>query len=136
MSSKTECSVHVFTDIVRYLEQIPSLAAAYVFGSAARGTMKQTSDIDIALLFSNATTIPDRLHLMVDLSRIAERNVDVIIMNDASPMLYHEIISTGKLIFEKDKLFRIVREVKNYKMYADYQHIHSIYMKVMRSQYG
>lgn len=124
-------------DILRYLDNVPNLMAAYLFGSACKGTMKKTSDIDIALLFSETheNTI-DLLQLMVDLSRISGRNVDIIIMNTASPLLYHEILATGKLIYERDRLFRILSVVRNRRLYFDYQYIHSIYMKGMRARYG
>jgi|GEM_PF-6846331 len=36
--------------VVMYLQQCPDVAVAYLFGSYARGTERQGSDIDIAVL--------------------------------------------------------------------------------------
>ena len=134
--SKAETEKGVVS-IIGYLNDIPGLAAAYLFGSAAGGNVSQHSDIDVGLLFLETTAgHPDRLDLMTELSRTAGRDVDVIIINEASPMMYHEILSTGRLLLEKNRLFRIRREVQNRRNYADYCHLHSIYMRAMRKRYG
>lgn len=129
--------IEKINEIISYLEKVPNLIAAYLFGSACKGTMKKSSDIDIALLFSDFTTEKvDRLQLMLDLSRIAGRDVDIIIINNSSPLMYHEILRTGKIIYERDSLYRIQSQVRNQKLYSDYQRIHSIYMKGMMARYG
>lgn len=124
-------------NILLELRDIPGVDAVYLFGSSVNGKITGSSDIDLAILFSENKTVDiDRLDIMSRLSSAAGRDVDLVILNDASPLLYHEILSTGKLIFENNREYRIQREVKNRKLYEDYRHIHSIYMMGMRKRHG
>lgn len=123
-------------NILLELRDIPGVDAVYLFGSSVNGKMTGSSDIDLAILFSeNKIMDIDRLDIMSRLSSAAGRDVDLVILNDASSLLYHEILLTGKLILENNREYRIQREVKNRKLYEDYRHIHSIYMMGMRKRY-
>ena len=123
--------------ILHELKDIPGVDAAYLFGSSVKGKMTISSDIDLAILFSKNKKLDiDRLDIMSRLSSAAGKDVDLVILNDATPLLYHEILSTGKLILENKRESRIQRELKNRKLYEDYRHIHSIYMQGMRKKHG
>lgn len=134
----TEDILKIIKDnILLELRDISGVDAVYLFGSSVNGKITGSSDIDLAILFSENKTVDiDRLDIMSRLSSAAGRDVDLVILNDASPLLYHEILSTGKLIFENNREYRIQREVKNRKLYEDYRHIHSIYMMGMRKRHG
>jgi hypothetical protein len=73
---------------------------------------------------------------MADLSHVAGRDVDVVVLNEAEPRLFHEIVRTGGILFEKNRKYRIVREVRNRKLYEDYRRLHSVYMRGLRAEYG
>ena len=45
-----------------------------------------------------------QLNYTVELERIIGKNVDVILLNIAPPILRHQIFRNGKLIFERDPL--------------------------------
>ncbi|HPB82499.1 MAG TPA: nucleotidyltransferase domain-containing protein [Spirochaetota bacterium] len=123
--------------LIQELTGISGVAAVYIFGSAAKGNLSAKSDLDIAVLFSgDQAENADRLDMMARLSAAAGRDVDLVILNDATPNLFHEILSTGKLVLENNRKYRIHCEVKNRKYYEDYRHIHSIYMQGMRRRYG
>ncbi len=126
----------VISIITDRLSGVPGLAAVYLFGSAARGTSRSRSDIDVAVLFEENAERIDIVSLMAGLSGAAGRDVDVIILNRAEPRLYHEIVRTGEILFEKNRRYRILREVRNRKLYEDYRRLHSIYMRGMRAEYG
>ena len=51
---------------------------AYVFGSAARGALRSTSDVDVAVRFASRPTLEDLGALAADLERTAGRAVDVV----------------------------------------------------------
>ena len=121
--------------IIPEMKLIPGIAAAYLFGSSIKGSITDRSDIDIAILFSEYPRDGiDRLDIMSSLSSTAGKDVDLVILNDASPILYHEILSNGELIFENNRGCRIQSEIKSRKLYEDYRHIHSIYMQGMRKR--
>lgn len=124
-------------NILLELRDIPGVDAVYLFGSSVNGKMTGSSDIDLAILFSENKIVDiDKLDIMSRFSSVAGRDVDIVILNDASSLLYHEILLTGKLILEKNRECRIQREVRNRKFYEDYRHIHSIYMMGMRKRHG
>ncbi len=123
--------------LIEYIERIPGIASAYLFGSAARKGIGGGRDLDIALLFNpDRKSAIDRLDIMTDLSRIAGKDVDVVVLNDASPGLYREVRHGGILILDSDPVFRKVMEVRNRKLYEDYRHLHAIYMRGIRARYG
>lgn len=88
--------------------------AVYVFGSVARGTARTNSDLDVGILFGE--TPPETLEglptdLQDDLSRVAHRPVDLVILNHAPADLIHRVLRDGVLVFEGDRSARIRFEV-------------------------
>lgn len=98
--------------------------AAYVFGSAASGRTRRDSDVDIAVLLARPLrsnrSLPYRLKLMADLgSALRRSDVEVVILNDASPLLAHRVLSKGKLIFERSPSARVRFQVRTASLYSD-----------------
>jgi len=61
-----------------------------------------------------------RLKLMADLGSALHRSdVDVVILNEAPPLLAHRVLSQGKLIFERSASARIQFQVKTASRYFD-----------------
>lgn len=76
----------------------PDVSLAVVFGSSARGAASPTSDIDIGV----GGVPPSRLPaLAVTLSRLADREVDLIQLETAPPLLRFEIARDGVLLAER-----------------------------------
>lgn len=112
--------------LIAFLAAQPDVAAAYVFGSVARGEATPRSDLDIAVLLSPDPRSPEpgwkrQAALAEALSRIADRPVDVVVLNDAPPLLGHQVLREGQLIYERDPEARIEFEVRVGKIYADLQ---------------
>jgi predicted nucleotidyltransferase len=79
------------------LEWFPAVRLAAAFGSVARGDERPGSDVDVALLLSPDT--PDlRLELEAELGRAAGREIDVIYLDAAPPLLRFEIARDGVLL--------------------------------------
>ncbi len=80
------------------LRSDPDVSLAAVFGSAARGEASRASDLDIGV----AGVPPSRLPaLAVTLSRLAGREVDLIQLETAPPLLRFEIARDGVLLAER-----------------------------------
>lgn len=78
------------------------IVAAWVFGSARHGTVRQGSDLDIAVLFIQRPTLEERLALLADLQQATGlEEVDLLILNEASPIARMEALS-GHLLFCRD----------------------------------
>ena len=87
----------------------PQVVAAFLFGSTARGRAHRESDLDVAVLldWANAGDRSSRFELGLEvagaLGRALGRNdVDLVVLNDAPPMLAREIVTRGRLVFCRD----------------------------------
>jgi uncharacterized protein len=80
---------------------LPAVRLAVLFGSAARGEAGPRSDVDLGVLLDPDTS-DLRLQVGAELGRAAEREVDVIFLDSAPPLLRFEISRDGVLLFEKE----------------------------------
>jgi predicted nucleotidyltransferase len=76
----------------------PDVRLAVVFGSAARSTPTRRSDLDIGVLGVPGARLAA---LAVRLSRTAGREVDLIALETAPPLLRVEIARDGILLLER-----------------------------------
>jgi len=74
---------------------------AYIFGSFVNKS--KYNDIDIAIYLSNGKIDTlEYLNLKRELMDIASIDVDLVILNEANPLLKHEIFKDGIRIFSRD----------------------------------
>lgn len=76
----------------------------YLHGSIASGTSRENSDADIAVLFEKAPadSIEATAAVHQALSGLVPgREIDVAILNEASPLLRQIVASTGKLLYAR-----------------------------------
>ena len=94
----TGTQIKHITDRLR--EAYPGVAFAYIFGSAANNTMKQSSDIDLAVYLDSGVDKPALVAGIIgDVEDILQnRNCDLVILNEAEPLLAFEAIS-GRILF-------------------------------------
>jgi predicted nucleotidyltransferase len=109
--------------LVDYLATQPDVLAAYLFGSHVTGKARPGSDVDLAVLLSQqdaSQRFERRLRLMGEVEdALARRPADVVLLNDAPPLLAHQALREGRLIFERDRAARVEFEVRAGKIYAD-----------------
>ena len=78
---------------------------AFLFGSLARGKASETSDADVAVLFSRRDTKNDltlrALSLKNDLEELLPRPVDLVILNGADAVIAMQVLQHGILVHEK-----------------------------------
>lgn len=112
---------------------------AYLFGSAARNTMTALSDIDIAVLFSNKTKESDylakRLKIASEIDGVLKTDkTEVVALNQAPPLLKHETVLKGNLLFSRDKALQLKTESQIMKEYEDTKHLREVQTEIMREQ--
>lgn len=110
----------------------PEIIAAYIYGSYATGKTTDLSDIDIAVLLKTKATDKEifdmELKLIGDISDALETDeFDLVILNNCPPYLKYEVISSNKLIYEKDKEARCDFQVRALEEYFDVKHIYDEY---------
>jgi len=95
---------------------------AYLFGSFARSLETPRSDIDIAILLSEIPKKPLEyyLHLERELAEALEEDVDLVLLNDAPPLLKYQVIKHGRLLFSRDERVRVMFEAKSLCEYLDF----------------
>lgn len=115
--------VSIKRSVVRCVSRRPEIQAAYVFGSVAAGRVRTESDVDIAVLIGRQPTaglLTYRLALMADLGSVLRRSdVDVVILNEAPPLLAHRVLSRGTLVFERSASARVRFQVSTARRYLD-----------------
>ena len=110
--------------LIRFFSKREEILAAYLYGSYGSEYQTNLSDVDIAILL--ASSVQADLDYQLDLSAhladiIREEDIDVLILNRASIVMQFEVLSTGKLLFERDHelvcdfLERVIKE------YGDFQ---------------
>jgi predicted nucleotidyltransferase len=109
--------------LVNCLAAQPDVLAAYLFGSYATGKARPESDVDVAVLLSGTDEMERferRLRLMGEVEEaLGRRPADVVVLNDAPPLLAHQVLRHGRLIFERDRAARVEFEVRAGQVYTD-----------------
>ena len=119
----------IINRIKNYLYSRDEAIAGYIFGSYSSGKVRPKSDIDIAVLLSDTVDSKDyghiKLSIINDLIELLSLDrIDVVVLNVASPLLSHEIIKKGRLLFSKDEARRI-----NYTANATIYYLDTIYLR-------
>ncbi|HOU40796.1 MAG TPA: nucleotidyltransferase domain-containing protein [Promineifilum sp.] len=82
----------------------PDVVAAWAFGSAQDGQVRPGSDLDIGVLMARPPTFDEQLDLLGRLQdTLGLDEVDLVILNDANPILRFEAVS-GRRLFTRDLL--------------------------------
>jgi len=106
-----------------YLASQSDVVAGYIFGSMAQGRARPNSDVDVAVLLSDdldgEARFMRRLRLGTEVEEAIGRRTDLVVLNDAPPLLQHQVLKHGRLVFERDRAARVEFEVRAGKIYAD-----------------
>jgi predicted nucleotidyltransferase len=83
------------------------IAAAILFGSAAKGTARPSSDLDVGVVAASAedaAALEARyLNLVAELSAVAEREVHLVLLDRADPVIGRQAFAHGRTLFERDR---------------------------------
>lgn len=98
----------------------PGVRTAYIFGSTVTGHgWKAAQDLDVAVVFAAGYRLEDGERLREELERSLGTPVDVVVLNEVSPLLWYEVLRNGQLIWCADDDERVEREVRSLKQYYD-----------------
>jgi len=110
-------------DIIKKCKDIlmkyEDIVFSYIFGSYAQGSIRGNSDIDIAIYLKKDIDIDTYLEIKMNLSEVLKREVDLVILNNAPPLLKYEIYKNNILLFSRDKTLESKYKVKTLFEYSD-----------------
>jgi len=115
----------VLDTIRERLERRPEILEAYLFGSQARGDAMPHSDIDVAVYVDRERLPPAPWGYAADLitdlmSALGRNEIDVVVLNDAPPLLYHRVLRDGERLMSRDLAATTTREGYAISRYCDY----------------
>jgi predicted nucleotidyltransferase len=109
----------------RHLDARPEILEAYLFGSCARGQAQSHSDVDVAV-YVDPVGLPDSpFGYAADLTAalataLGSDAVDLVVLNQAPPLLYHRILRDGVRVMTRDLAATTTREGRALSRYCDY----------------
>lgn len=108
------------------LAQVPGIAAVWVFGSFARGTPRSESDVDFGIVLSERGAekhVEPRWlgDLASRLEGAVGREVDVVLLDAQGPMLRHQVLREGVLVYDADPERRVDFESETLSLYLDFR---------------
>ena len=105
-------------DIFRRYEDVQ---AVYLFGSAASGSTRPDSDIDLAVVPRSGSCRERRLDILADLVRAGFDDVDLVFLDTHDLVLKYEAVRQNRLVYTTDDFDRGAFYSKVVRMYLDFQ---------------
>ena len=122
--------------LAQYFRDRAEVSALYLFGSFGRNRANTESDIDIAVLIDesqlkkrNFETL--KKHYYAASPSFSRRPVDIVILNTASTFLKHQVLKTGKLLFDKKRKLRTTFTERAIIEYLDFKPVQDIYLNAV-----
>ncbi len=126
------------------------VAAAWVFGSRARGDAGPGSDLDVAVLASSDLNATERAALGLELiGRVSDAvadlvpavgegrdRADVVVLQDADPLLVRSALTEGRLLSERNRDARIGFEVAAMDRWVIADRLAAEYRRARARRYG
>lgn len=110
---------HDLDKIRKFATEHKEIITIYVFGSVATGKERLGSDIDLAIMVRGDIRGLQRIELETWVSNLLGRDVDITVFGQSMPLLQHQILKYGTLIYETDPLERVRQEVSARSAYMD-----------------
>lgn len=106
------------------------VAVVYLYGSEALRRPSRFSDVDVGVVFKDKQVLrhrENRARLRLELMRCLEsllaprgsRELDLVLLQGASPVLQFEAINAGSPLFVADQIFRAEYEASVQREYLD-----------------
>ena len=105
-----------------YLQSVPDILFAYLFGSFGRGKQLPLSDVDIAVYLKEPTVVQEKkmeiLGTLIDILQTDE--VDLVVLNNAPLPLQRRILQSKKVVVDHEPFRRHHYESLTMREYFDF----------------
>lgn len=111
-------------DLKRYLDGRTDIEMAFLFGSMGKGRATSRSDADVAVYYAREYTMDDIHRMSADIERLLDREVDLIVLNEASPQvawaaLKGVALRIGDRAFYMRYLLDVSREAEDFALFCE-----------------
>ncbi|MBI2343962.1 MAG: nucleotidyltransferase domain-containing protein [Deltaproteobacteria bacterium] len=123
----------------RLLRQEPLIDLAYLFGSHSKHPTRNPRDIDIALMLKAPLRGMHKIRFMTRIGTAIEhvivhelgkhQPVDVVLLNEADPLLAHQVLKYGTLLFARRKKMARDFTVQTMTRYFDAKPLHDFFFQ-------
>jgi predicted nucleotidyltransferase len=122
--------------IIQYFKGRDEVSALYLFGGLAEDRKTAESDIDIAVLIDESKLKRKNFELLKKKyyavsPTFSIRPVDIVILNTAPPFLKHQVLKTGRILFDRNRKLRVRFTTNAIIEYLDYKPIQDTYLKAL-----
>jgi uncharacterized protein len=113
--------------LVHSLATEQGLYLIVLFGSQATGKVHLHSDIDLAVLKDKKLSPLEIAKLQLEFIEVlGEKNVEVVDLKQASPLLLRQIADQGKLLFEKEESSYSLFKLSAYKKHMEAGYLYKL----------
>ena len=100
---------HLIKKLSAYFKERNDVAFAYLFGSVAKGTSHNESDIDVgvyfkpntrALEYESTTEYPNEYVIWSEVENLTKKQTDMVVLNRAPATLFDGVFRTGALLYD------------------------------------
>jgi hypothetical protein len=108
-------------ELNEYLDQDKDILALYLYGSKSIGIDHPRSDVDLALLLKvevDRLRYSDyRLKYLSKLNKFFKGKLDLVVLNQVSPLLQFQVLQKGTLLYDRNPDRRAELEIKMLNRY-------------------
>ena len=111
----------------------PRVLAIWGFGSCARDEAGPRSDVDVAVLLDGELSLVEELRLRSEVVEELRRDdVDLVVLNQAPPLLRYEVIAAGRRLYARDDEFADDFEHRAAMRCFDTAHLRATQQRILR----
>jgi len=110
--------------LIEKIKEFPEVLAIILFGSYGRDTLKEISDIDIAVVVKNSDK-----HIEGEIGSMYSPNFDVVLFHRLPLHIQFEVLKHGKEVFCKDE--KDLLEIK-WRVLSEYIEMSDMYERIKR----
>lgn len=114
--------------LIKFVTAHEDILIAYLFGSQHTGKTHSESDVDVALLFraDKSPSAEQFLEIQDDLTRLLLKEVDIVVLNHASPIIRMQVLQKGKKLFEREHRAFTEFFVRTLNEYSDLKQVRAV----------
>lgn len=129
----------IIEKIKSYLYSRDEVVTAYIFGSYTTEKVSSMSDIDIAVLLRDSVDSKEYGHIKLTITndlieQISFDRIDIVLLDIASPLLSHEVLKKGMLLFSRDETKRIEYTANAIMRYLDTIYLRSVQDRILHEK--